>query len=357
MRRLIPVLLCLALVAPALPQSRKKKKKKTEEEITQTLPALPDPPPAIVAETRRLSFEVSPLSAKGLLSQQTREALKSVLKQNRGAQIVKLRAFVAGTGDLRRVQTLVSEMFADKKMSLPVLTTVQVGLLPLEGAQIQIESTAVEKKPTAPEGLAFISGVAADSVEQSIAGLVRVAGGLPVLRATCFLSSLSDFQKTFAGMQGAFPGAANAIVQRQRIPSTPVCECEAVAKLDHAPAAPVEFANPQESTKSPNYSQVARVGAERIVLSGLQMGFRDTDDDVKLAFERLEKALEANHASLKDVLMVSAYPLSRAITEKIRALRFGFLDKAKPPASTLLVFEGLPSLDSSFGLDVIAVAH
>jgi len=345
--------LCLALVVPAWAQSGKKKKK-TDPEYTQTLPVLADPPSAITAETRRLSFHVSPLSAKGLLSAQTRDAIKSLMRQNGGAQIVKLRAFVAGTGDLRRVQTIVSEVFAEKKASLPVLTTVQVGLLPLEGAQVVIESTAVEKKIVSPEGLAFISGVAADSVEASIARLSKMASGLTVLRTTCLLSSLDDGQKTANGIRQAFPTAESSVVQRQRLPGTPVCECEAVARLNSAARGTVEFATPEESAKSPAYTQVVRVSADRLVLSGLQMGFRDTDADVKLAFERLGRALETQKATFADVVMISNYPLSRSIIEKMRAARFDYLDKTRPPASTLVLFEGLPSVDASFGMDVIA---
>ena len=41
--------------------------------------------------------------------------------------------------------------------------------------------------------------------------------------------------------------------------------------------------------------------------------------------------------------------------DKIRAIRFEFLDKTKPPASTMLLFEGLPAMDASFALEVIAL--
>jgi hypothetical protein len=40
---------------------------------------------------------------------------------------------------------------------------------------------------------------------------------------------------------------------------------------------------------------------------------------------------------------------------RVRAVRSGYYNNTKPPASTLLPFEGLPSLDASFGVDVIAV--
>src|SRR5437879_3045027 len=143
----IAALLITGLVFGQLPvESKKKKKKKNEEEIVQqTLPVLKDPPVAVTAETQRLLYHVAPLSAKGLLSQQTRDGLKALFQQNRTAAIVQLRAFVAGTGDVRRIQAIVSEMFTERKLNLPALTVVQVGALPMEGAQVVLESTAVDK--------------------------------------------------------------------------------------------------------------------------------------------------------------------------------------------------------------------
>src|SRR5277367_1017870 len=84
-----------------IPQLAPENKKKPKEQ-TQTPPPSRDLPNTVAASTGRLTFDASPLSGKGLLSQQTREALKSLLRTNRGT-IVALRAFVAGSGDLRRV--------------------------------------------------------------------------------------------------------------------------------------------------------------------------------------------------------------------------------------------------------------
>src|SRR5580700_7744011 len=131
--------------------------KKKKEEETQVLQLPKDPPSALTVETRRLVFFVTPLSAKGLLSQQTRDALKWLLHAANGTTIVKLRAFVAGSGDLRRVRELVSETFTDHKLPLPVLSVVQVGVLPLEGAQLVLESTAIAKKDVNDHGLVYIS--------------------------------------------------------------------------------------------------------------------------------------------------------------------------------------------------------
>src|SRR6267143_1525155 len=153
----------LALAVAVYPLLAKKKK---PEEITQTLELPKDPPATVTAETSRLVFHVSPLSAKGLLSQQLRDALKALLKSSGGASIVKLRALVAGSGDLRRVPAIVSETFTEKHLPLPAVSVIQVGALPMEGAQVVIESIAVAKvakKEMNPLGLVFVAGQAGSS--------------------------------------------------------------------------------------------------------------------------------------------------------------------------------------------------
>src|SRR5438477_9825831 len=129
----------LAQSAPSPGPPRIKPPKKEKELETQTLPLPPEPPSAVIAETAKLTFHVSPLSAKGLLTQQVRDALKALDRANNGGTLVKLRAFVAGTGDMRRVAAIVSEEFSARKVPLPVVTTMQVGALPLEGAQVVLE--------------------------------------------------------------------------------------------------------------------------------------------------------------------------------------------------------------------------
>ena len=360
---IIRFLIVLGLIAlltfPAAGRSGKKKKN-GEEDVTQTLPLLKDPPPAVIAETGRLSFRVSTLSAKGLLSQQVREALKALLASNRGATIVKLRAFVAGTGDMRRVQAIVSELFTERHLPLPVLSVIQGGALPLEGSQVVLESTATEKKIVNPHGVAFLSGQAAPSAEQSVAQLRTALQGVglgteDVLRATCFLPTLEDISATRNTLSAAFPAAALNYVQVQRAPMKSTVECEAVARLKKPAGEALRLVNPSGLAASPNYSQVALVGAQRLVLTGTQMAFRSQDEDVRLAFGRLRKDIEPLGAHFDNVAMSSAYPLTRFIAERISAMRFEFFNKDRPPASTLLLFEGLPSLDASFAIDVVAV--
>ncbi len=322
-------------IAVALYASEQKGKKKTEEPVTQTLPVLKDPPSAISAETDRLVFHVSPLSSKGLLSQQVRDALKALVHDTRGATIVKLRAFVAGSGDMRRVSTIVSETFTERKLPLPALSTVEVGALPLEGAQVVIESISVDKKAANPHGLAFYSA-------QPIKQLRPVPG---VLRATCFLSSLDDLAKVTSTLAAAYPGGVVNFVQSQRLGFEPLDVCEAVARLSGEPARPVSIEK-----------DAALVNAPKIVLTGTQMAFRDTDADLRLAFDRLRKALESMGVDYRDVFWASAYPLTRPLEEKVRAMQKEFFDKSNPPAGTILLFEGLPSLDATMAIDVMAAA-
>ncbi|HZT37004.1 MAG TPA: hypothetical protein VFA28_03845 [Bryobacteraceae bacterium] len=363
-RQFLVALLLLAIVAGGAPAAdkRKKKKNKDEELPTQTLPALQEPPLAIAAETGRLVFHTSPLSAKGLLSQQVRDALKALIRDNHGATIVKLRAFVAGTGDVRRVQTIVSEIFTDRRATVPALSTVQAGGLPLEGAQVVLESVAVDKRTVNPNGLAFISGQSASSVDGAIGKVLKTIRSLDigagrVVKATCLFSSLDNHVEARAQLQAAFPSAALNLVQMQRLPVKPPVECEAVAALEKPATAPVRFVKPAEDGAFEDSSQVALIATPRIVISGLQLGFGTQDADVRLAFERLRKSIESQHANLKDVAVTQIYPMSEEIADRVRKLQFELWDRSRPPATTVLPMEGLPSLDASFGIEVIAAAH
>ena len=344
-------------VPVVMPESKQKKKK--GEDITQPPPPSRELPAAVIADTDRIVFQVSPLSAKGLLSAQTRDALRLLLRNNRGP-IVKLRAFVAGSGDMRRVGELMGEMFTEKRLNLPALSVAQVGGLPLEGAQVVIESTELDKKAVNPNGLAFLSGQAAPSVPQSLERLKHAlqGGGMEptdVLRATCFVSSLDQQRDTRQLMEASFPSAALNYVQMQREPVTPVAECEAVARLRSPIAEPIKFLNPPGLEPSGSYSQITMVTSPKLVITGTQLAFGTQEGDLKLAFERLRKALSSLNARFERVVMSHQYLISSGLRDKVRTVRAGFYSSANPPASTMLPFEGLPSLDASLGIDVIAI--
>ena len=148
--------------------------KQNPDDITQTLELPKDPHGVAIGVTRRLVFHVSPLSRIGMLSQQTRDALKAILKDNGGAPVIHIRAFVAGSGDLRRVPQIVSEVFTEKKWPLPSVSVVQAGGLPLENAQVVLEAVSVAKKEVNPDGLMSAEAQTAASLGKSQCWTARV---------------------------------------------------------------------------------------------------------------------------------------------------------------------------------------
>ncbi len=334
-----------------VPPDKQKKEKKTAD---QTLPPPKELPNAVTAETDRLAFDVSPLSAKGLLTPQTRDALRSLLKTNRGT-IVALRAFVAGSGDLRRIGELVGEAFTEKHQPLPVLTVVQVGGLPMTGAQILIEATETDRRVVNPHGVAFLSGAPARSVAQSIEGLkasLRQGGmdGGDVLRATCFVSAIDEERDARNAMAANFPSAVLSFVQMARGPVQPQAECETVARLKATPAKLVSFSGAGQAT--------AMVSAPRLVFTGTQLAFGREERDTKLAFDHLDKLLGSANARMDQVVKVHAYlGDGGGAWQAARAVRAGYWKAPQEPAVTALPVEGLPSLDAVFAMDAIAATE
>jgi enamine deaminase RidA (YjgF/YER057c/UK114 family) len=341
--------------------------KKKKEEITQTLQLPRELPAAVAGDTRRLTFHVTPLSAKGLLSQQIRDALKALAHECGGDTVLKIRAFVAGSGDLRRVRDLVSEVFTDRKQPLPALSLIQSGGLPLEGAQVVLEAVAEGRKTVSPDGLAFVSAQTAVSenpldpvpplTAKSLAALrqaVKAAGSDPgdVLRVTCFFSSLDQVAASRKLVEAEYPRAAVDYVQTQRGPAEALAACEAVARLRSNTGTRLEFLNPEGLPREPGVSQIALVAAPRLVFTGTQVSFGYEEKDARLAFERLKRALEQAGVQVSDVAYAHYYPLSAGIARQVRKVRSEFFDSARPPAGAVLTFEGLPSMDAGFAVDV-----
>ena len=343
-------------------------KKKKKEEETQALQLPKELPSVVIGETRRLGFYVTPLSPKGLLSQQVREALKALERQASGDTILQIRGFVAGSGDLRRVRDLISETFTERRQPLPVVSIIQSGGLPVPGAQVVLEGMAAGKKDRHAGGLAWYSARVATAenpltpvaalVEKSLSGLreaVKASGADPggMLRVTCFLSSLDNLDATRQRAAADYPRAALNFVQTQREPAHAAAGCEGVAGLAGTAASRLRL-DPVESP-SAGQSDFAIVGTPRVVLTGAQVSFGFQEPDGKLAFERLRKVLEQTGVPTKDLAFVRLYPLSERIAEQVRHVRNGFFDGANPPAGSLVLFEGLSSSDAGFAVDVVAV--
>jgi enamine deaminase RidA (YjgF/YER057c/UK114 family) len=362
-KALVLTALAGALAALALPAKKKK------EEETQTLQSPRELPAAVAGETRRLSFYVTPLSAKGLLSQQVRDALKNLERQAAGNPVLHIRAFVAGSGDLRRVRDLVSETFTERRLALPSLSLVQAGALPLPGAQVELEAVINGRKDLYPGGLAFFPAQAAVSpdlvasvaplFDKTLAGLrasVRAVGLAPsdVLRVTCFFSSLDNFVTFRDRVRSEYPRAALDSIVTERTPQRAVAACEATAGLTMATRR-LAFQNPpEEAVEVDDASRIALVGAPHVVFTGSQVSFGYEERDTRLAFDRLAKTLEPLGTSLRDVAFAHMYPLSLRIEEQVRRDLPALFERDDAPAASLLEFEGLSSADASFAVDVVA---
>ncbi len=345
-------LLCLPLLS----------KKKKPEDVTQVLELPKEPPSVITADPHRMVFRVTPLSAKGLLSAQTRDAVKAMLKSTSGETVVRVRAFVAGSGDLRRVPQIVSEVFTEHKLALPVVSVVLAGALPLTGAQVMLESVSTSKKTeTAPEGLLFVPGQIAQNAQiaDNVAPLARQAldrfgaavvrgGGSSVLRVTCYVSSLGDASAVSSMIAARYPQAGIALVQPRRAPPSSAVECEGIARLSK-PVDGVALVKDGDNVIG------AAVSAPMIAMTGTLVAYGFEDRNARQLFERMNKVLEPEKASWKDVVEVRFYPLAASIVKQITRVRGEFLDRANSPAMSMVQIEGLPSIDASFAMDAIAV--
>jgi enamine deaminase RidA (YjgF/YER057c/UK114 family) len=317
------LLLAMAMLAAAqMPEVKMRKPKKEKKEITQTLEALPDPPQAVKVESARLVFYTSPLSNKGLLSQQIKDALGALRRQSHGATIVKLRGFVAGRGDARRLASATSEQFSEWHQPIPAVSIVQVGALPMEGAQVLIEATAEERKPVNVHGVDYLDGIetlrALDASEtiSSVAPLLEKTlaqlGG-EVAQITCYVSALDEAAKLDSMIAAKFPNAARAVVQAQRATGSGLARCEAVRKRT--------------------------VGeAERLVLTGTQIGFGAEQKDKEQLENRLAKLLESQAATV----------LHRTVYATTRSASRGF--------NNVTIVEGVGSNEAVLALEAVGVA-
>jgi enamine deaminase RidA (YjgF/YER057c/UK114 family) len=313
-------------------------KKKNADDMTQTLAQPKEPPQVVAGETRRLVFHVSPLSGKGPLAQQTRDALRALLRLNGGLPIIHIRAFVAGSGDVRRVPQIVSDVLGDKRGTLPSVSVVRAGGLPSENAQVVLESVSVAKRDVSNTGLDFVVTepvTAPDPVSpakpllmKAIEQLNGKLKGQSALAVSCFVSNLSDAAELTAAVTGRFPGAAINIVKTQRGPAQALAICEAVARG-------------------------SGVTAEKIAFSGTRVVFGSEEKNAALAFERLDRDLNSAGASTARLALTHIYPLM-ASTGELSGKLLRLINHGSTAPFAVIPFEGLASIDAGFAIDAIA---
>jgi enamine deaminase RidA (YjgF/YER057c/UK114 family) len=245
---------------------------------------------------------------------------------------------------------MVSEMFTDKKLPLPVLTIVQVGGLGEESSAVVIEAISAERKPVNPNGLVFISGETGSSLQASLAQVSEKSksAGLAagdVVSATCFTSRLNDYAGMHAAMAAAFPQASLNLLQALRDPMDSHTTCEAVGRIPSGDA--------KTGSSLPPGSRIAIVTAPQVVFTGLQLSFGTFLDDADSALSRLSRDAEAAHANLRSAVSFNAFSLSPAAVSALQKT----MTKFNLPANALTVqpVEGLPSLDAALGMEAVLV--
>ena len=308
---------------------------------------------ALAAETGMLEFRDLPLLQSGGLAAQIRRSLNNLLRETKNERVVKLRAFVAGPGDARRLQSAVSEIFSDHKVSLPVVSIVQVGALQDSRAQVAMEAVVETRKQANPQGLVFFSGQTAPTLPASIARLrksMQTASVTHILRCTCFTSRIDGNGASLSKMlDAAFPGAASIVIQALRDPPDESATCEAVAQSPTPVSAnTAPDGSPLVSLPS---ARATVVHAPRLVFTGLQLSFGNYLDDAREAFRRLNRsaATVAAEAAPVQVNAFSPDPAALAALRKMTDV---------PPSSfTVQPVEGLPGVDASAGVEEILASQ
>jgi enamine deaminase RidA (YjgF/YER057c/UK114 family) len=365
--RLVSRLLVVAVVICGLAQADKKKKDDDLEIESQTKELLPQTPAVSTAETARLAFHFAPASHQGLLSQELRTSLRAAIKKHRRDRIVHLRAYVAGSGDTRRVRAMVSEVFTGRRHPLPSVDVIQVGQLPVAGAEVMIEMAVEERKPVNPHGLLFLSGQpvstgeavleVAPAATESVNRLKKVLtaaglGGKDVVSATCFCSSLHDGASVKTLMQAAFPNANLMHVQLRRAYSAAYVSCDAIARLRGPVETPI---TPQALEPLQGLSFAVAAPGGKLAFTASHLVFGHGTDDARLAMERLNARLAEVESSLKKSVFTRVYPLYGEALTSMDAIHDDFFPEEPPQAGTLVFPEGVPSLDASLSMSAITV--
>jgi hypothetical protein len=319
-------------------------KRSTEEPKPQILPLPPQLPMALAADTESLDFHISPLLKTGGLSAQIRQSLNDLIRDTRGETIIKLRAFVAGAGDARRVEAAVGEVFRDRKLPFPVLSIIQVGALGEQSAQVVIEAIVSTHRNVNANGLAFFAGQTGASLAQALERLKSSADTASVspdgmLSCTCFSSQLENYEGMRSAIQAVFPKSAINLVQALRDPMNDSTMCEAVGQLSHSPT--------EGSVVLLENARATLVHSHQLVFTGLQLSFGSYLDDAHEAFARLERAASALQP-VEAPVNVNAFSLDAYAGSALRK------STSVPPSTfTVQTVEGLPAVDASAGIEAV----
>ena len=127
-----------------------------------------------------------------------------------------------------------------------------------------------------------------------------------------------------------------------------------------------EIFSPATLPPPTGYSHVAKVNKGTLVYvagqvsadaSGQMVGEGNFEAQVEQVFKNLKLALEAAGASMADIVKLNTYLVAEVSQDdlpKMRAIRDRYLNKEKPPASTLVVVSRLARPGWLIEIEVVA---
>jgi enamine deaminase RidA (YjgF/YER057c/UK114 family) len=123
------------------------------------------------------------------------------------------------------------------------------------------------------------------------------------------------------------------------------------------------FASPDDLSSPPGYSHVVTIPAGRLVWTagqiamdadGTVVAVGDWEAQARRVFENLTRALEAAGAGWSDVVKLTYFVVDVAALAAIRAVRDEFVDRTRPPTSTLVQVAGLAHPDLLLEVEAVA---
>ncbi|MBR1248315.1 RidA family protein [Bradyrhizobium sp. AUGA SZCCT0169] len=127
-----------------------------------------------------------------------------------------------------------------------------------------------------------------------------------------------------------------------------------------------EIFSPATLPPPTGYSHIAKVNKGTLVYvagqvsadaSGKMVGEGDFEAQVEQVFKNLKLALEAAGATMADIVKLNTYLVAEVSQDdlpKMRAIRDRYLNKEKPPASTLVVVSRLARPGWLIEIEVVA---
>ena len=285
-------------------------------------------------------------------------------------KVARITAWVGGAGDTRRVSMTIRELLAKWRIPIPAIIVVRVGALPNPASRVAFDVEVEEADAVNPHGLMFLAGVRSvspefrfdiaaevghslDALERHLAG--ESAKPEDALRVRCFVSLTEDMQSLERAVAKRFPNARVRVLQSVRSSPESYANCDLVARLRSAPSQPIEARVLTPREKEAPITSLTKTNAPTLALTSGQLGFRASDADLALAFERLEATLKTAGSSLANAVQLSI--LADTVDLGRRAGQGRSTWTPARPRHPGVTVEDLPALDATFSLDAVAVRH